>query len=187
MAKLKVHLVVIDPQNDFMDLPDSSLPVSVANADMDRVAKMVNRIGHKLDDIHVTMDSHRMIDVESGIWTPRNPAFRSRMLDYTKALKDGGKYVLCIWPTHCLIGTWGHNIHGNLNGELQRWSEKEFAMVDYVTKGSNPWTEHYGALQAEVPDPSDPGTGLNTGFLNMLAAAVVVCLAVLFMVFGRTT
>ena len=199
MSKLLTHLLIIDPQNDFMDLPGATLPVAGADADMKRVAKLIGRIGHKLEDIHVTMDSHRLIDIahpafwmdqngrqpapftfitdkdiEAGIWTPRNPQFRARSLAYTKALEATGKYVLCIWPPHCLIGTWGHNIHSDVNAALQAWSEKEFAMVDYVTKGSNPWTEHYGALQAEVPDPSDPGTALNTNFLTMLANADIV-------------
>lgn len=199
MAKLNVHLVIIDPQNDFCDLPAATLPVAGACADMQRIAKMIGRIGHKLEDIHVTMDSHRLIDIahpafwmnqnggqpgpftfitdkdiEAGIWTPRNPAFRPRALAYTKALEATGKYTLCIWPPHCLIGTWGHNIHSDVNAALQAWSENEFAMVDYVTKGSNPWTEHYGALQAEVPDPSDPGTALNTNFLTMLSEVDIV-------------
>ena len=46
-----------------------------------------------------------------------------------------------------------------------------------MLKGSNPFTEHYGALMAEVPDPSDPSTGLNTEFLRMLAEADVVAVA----------
>ena len=199
MAKLNVHLVIIDPQNDFCDLPGAMLPVAGADADMKRIAKLIGRIGHKLADIHCTMDSHRLIDVahpalwmdqrgnepapftfitdkdvEAGIWTPRDPSMRARMLAYTKALEATGKYVLCIWPPHCLIGTWGHNIHTDVNAALQAWSDKEFAMVDYVTKGSNPWTEHYGAVMAEVPDPSDPGTALNTNFLAMLSEADIV-------------
>ena len=199
MAKLKVHLVIIDGQNDFCDLPGAALPVTGADADMKRISTMIRRIGHRLEDIHCTMDSHRLIDIahpafwmdqngkqpppftfitdkdiEGGIWMPRNPAFRKRTLDYTKALEATGKYVLCIWPAHCLIGTWGQNMHDELNKALQEWSSKEFAMVDYVTKGSNPWTEHYGALMAEVPDPSDPGTALNTNFLTMLSQADVI-------------
>ena len=224
-SRLKVHLVIIDPQNDFCDIPESecplaptitqtggrgtatamsprirpTLPVPGSHADMSRIATMITRVGHKLDDIHVTMDSHRLIDVahpamwmdqhgnqpapftfitdkdiEAGIWAPRNPAFRARMLAYTKSLEATGKYVLCIWPAHCLIGTWGHNIHAEVNAALQKWSADCFAMVDYVTKGSNVWTEHYGAIMAEVPDPSDPGTSLNTSFLSMLAEADII-------------
>ncbi|MBP9821868.1 MAG: hypothetical protein KBC81_00230 [Candidatus Pacebacteria bacterium] len=196
---LKVHLLVIDPQNDFCDIPGATLPVPGADADMKRLAKLVDRIGHKLDDIHVTLDSHRLLDIahpvfwmdqrgkqpnpftiisasdiEAGIWTTRNPQFRARALAYAKTLEASGLYQICIWPAHCLIGTWGHNVHSVLNEALQHWSDKEFAMVDYVTKGSNPWTEHYGALMAEVPDPDDPSTGLNTEFLNTMAEADIV-------------
>lgn len=209
----QIHLLVIDPQNDFMGNDDgtpysegtgrATLPVQGAVSDMLRLARLVDRVGGKLADIHVTLDSHRLIDVahpafwmdqrgvqpnpftiisasdiESGIWTTRNPNFRSKALAYARALESSsGHYKICIWPPHCLIGTWGHNVQTDLNAALQRWSDREFAMVDYVTKGSNPWTEHYGALQAEVPDPNDPSTSLNTSFLTMLADADVVAVA----------
>jgi len=216
---LKVHLLIIDPQNDFMDilaqpgdpvgmeLPDgtqfrSSLPVPGATEDMKRLANFINRIGGKLADIHVTLDSHQILDVahpawwvdgdgnnpdpfiiitaddvQNRIWTPRIPSLYPRMLDYVQKLEAGGKYPLCMWPPHCLIGTWGHNVQEDLNEVLQRWSAREFATVDYVTKGSNPFTEHYGALMAEVPDPDDPGTELNTDFLEVLAEADMVVVA----------
>jgi len=199
---LNIQLVVIDPQNDFMDISGAALPVPGANEDMKRVAKMVERCGRKLSDIHVTLDSHRLVDIAhpawwmdgrgkspepftlitaadiaKGVWTTRDPKTRARSLDYAKKLEATGKYTPCIWPVHCLIGTWGHNVQSDLNTALQNWSEKEFMMVDYVTKGSNPWTEHYGALQAEVPDPTDPGTALNTDFLATLAQADVIALA----------
>jgi nicotinamidase-related amidase len=50
-------------------------------------------------------------------------------------------------------------------------------MVDYVTKGSNLWTEHYSAVQADVPDPSDPSTQLNTGLIQTLEQADVLIMA----------
>lgn len=131
MSKLNIHLVLIDPQNDFCDLPGATLPVTGAVADCKRLAKLITRVGHKLEDIHVTMDSHRLIDIahpafwmnlngqqpapftmitdkdiEAGIWTPRNPAFRGRALSYTKALEATGKYTLIIWPAQSL-GTGG--------------------------------------------------------------------------------
>lgn len=196
---LNIHLIVIDGQNDFCDIPDATLPVPGASADMSRIAKLIARVGHKLADIHCTQDSHRLIDVahpafwqdqngdepkpftiisvndvEHSIWTPRRPFLRARALAYVRALAATGKYALCIWPPHCLIGTWGHNMHDDLNDALQEWSRKEFAMVDYITKGSNPYTEHYGALAAEVPDPEDPGTSLNTQFLTTLSTADII-------------
>lgn len=214
---IKVHLVIVDPQNDFMGNDDGlpyavslkdgtfltvSLPVKGAVSDMRRLAKLINRVGPRLDDIHVTLDSHRVIDVAhagmwvdsngkppapftlirhddivNGIWQPRNPAYRKRMLDYTKALESGGNYLLIIWPEHCLIGTWGHNVQVDLMKVLAKWEKTELANVDYVVKGTNPFTEHYGALMAEVPDPDDPSTQLNLDFIKILQDADIVAIA----------
>ena len=216
---LKTHLVVIDPQNDFCDilagkgdpvglaLPDgtkfrSTLPVPGALADMGRVASLINRVGARLDDIYVTLDSHRVIDVahpgfwrdqngkqpnpftmishddvKNRIWSPRSEAYRQRMLDYTGALQSAGKFVLMIWPEHCLIGSWGHNVVDVLKTELDAWERHQFANVDYVTKGTNTFTEHYGAMMAEVPDPNDPSTQLNGQFLSVLQDADIIGIA----------
>lgn len=214
---MKVHLVIVDPQNDFMGNDDGSpytvslkdgmslvatLPVKGAVSDMHRLAKLIERVGPRFDDIHVTLDSHRVIDVAhpgmwvddtgkqpmpftlirhddivNGIWQPRNPAYRKRMLDYTKTLELGGNYLLIIWPEHCLIGTWGHNVQVDLMKALTRWEKKELANVDYVVKGTNPFTEHYGGLMAEVPDPDDPSTQLNMDFIKILQDADIVAIA----------
>lgn len=211
---LKVHLVIIDGQNDFMGNDDgtpysvklesgkaltATLPVKGAVSDMKRLAKMVDRVGPRIEDIHATLDSHRVIDVahagmwrdengkspnpftiigsndiKSGIWVPRNPNLRQRMLDYARALEAGGSYLLIIWPEHCLIGTWGHNIQTDLADALLRWERSQYANVDYVVKGTNPYTEHYGALMAEVPDSSDPSTQLNTAFLGVMQDADII-------------
>ena len=194
---LKVHLMIIDPQNDFMDLPHSTLPVPGANADIDRLAGLIRRVGPKLDDIHVTLDSHRVIDVshrgmwrdqdgnmpdpftlifakdiENGVWSPRSPAFRGRLLEYCRTLeRTPGNYAHLIWPDHCLIGTPGAAVQANLFAALEAWERKEFANVNYVTKGTNVFTEHFGALMAEVPDPEDPSTQLNTGLLEVMREA----------------
>ena len=50
-------------------------------------------------------------------------------------------------------------------------------MVDFVAKGSNIYTEHYSAVQAEVPDPSDPGTQINIGLIQTLDEADVIAIA----------
>ena len=62
-----IHLLVIDPQNDFCD-PNGSLFVPGANEDMKRLATMVDRLKDKLADIHVTLDSHRRVDISHPIW-----------------------------------------------------------------------------------------------------------------------
>jgi nicotinamidase/pyrazinamidase len=197
---MNIQLLIIDPQRDFCD-PNGSLYVKGAEKDMDRVALMVKRLKGKLDDIHVTMDSHRLFDVahpiywvdsngknpapftfiddadvESGRWSPSVPSLYKRSLDYTRQLKTNNRYQLCIWPVHCQIGSEGHGIIPNLLDALSDW-ERAPAMVDIVTKGSNPYTEHYSAVKAEVPDPEDPTTQLNTGLIKTLQDADIIAIA----------
>lgn len=199
---MKVHLLVIDPQIDFMDLPGSALPVTGANADMDRLADFVRNYGKKLEDIHVTLDSHQVIDIahpawwkdaagkmvnpftlitaadiKAGIFTPRNPQERQRSLEYIEQLEKTGKYILFIWPPHCLVGTKGHSIQENLSDALVQWQADNYSRVNFVVKGFNPYTEHYGGLMAEVPDATDPTTQLNTDLLETLQKADEILIA----------
>lgn len=194
---MNIHLLTIDPQNDFCaPTPGGSLFVPGANEDMKRLAAMIDRVGSNLNDIHVTLDSHRVVDiahpvfwidsdgkhpdpftiisledVKQGIWQTSIPGFTARALDYVTQLDVNGRYPLCIWPEHCIIGSWGHAIYPAVSDALINWERKRFAIVDYVTKGSNVLTEHYSAIQADVPDSSDPTTMLNTQLIDILERA----------------
>lgn len=198
----KVHLLIIDPQHDFCD-KSGALPVQGAWDDMNvRLPAMIRRLGGKLDDIHVTLDCHHLVDVahpvmwkdtkgnhpspftiitgsdvESGKWSPVMPSLTRRFLAYTKALEQSGKYPLCIWPPHCLIGSPGNAVVPELFAALREWEQKNFAMVDFVSKGSNIYTEHYSAVKAEVPDPDDPSTHVNTKLIQTLMEADVLAIA----------
>lgn len=197
---MKLHLVVIDPQNDFCRT-DGALAVPGADRDMDRLAVMVRRLKHKLADIHVTLDSHRSVDishpvwfrdadgnapapftpiaaadVRAGVWSPTLPSTHGRTLAYLDELERTGRYQHVIWPEHCLIGSEGHAVVEPLFDALQEWAAR-FALVDFVTKGSNPFTEHFSAVRAEVPDPADPNTQLNAGLLTTLEEADLILLA----------
>jgi nicotinamidase-related amidase len=125
-------------------------------------------------------------DLVNGIWLPRNAQARlpqlsgtlgQYMVEYARTLAAEGNYPLMVWPQHCVIGTPGHNVHSELMSALQEWERQEFANVNFVTKGANPFTEHYGALQAEVPMASDPSSGVNTAFLDILSQADIVVVA----------
>ncbi len=195
---MNVQLVCIDPQNDFCD-PKGSLFVPGAQDDMTRIAKMIHRLSNRIDDIHVTMDSHRSIDiahpifwkdkngnhpnpftvisvddVEKGRWMPSLPSFSKWALEYVRSLETNHRYVLCIWPPHCIIGSWGHAINPAVSDALIEWETESFAMVDYVVKGSNITTEHYSAVQAEVVRGDDPSTQLNTRLIDALQIADVI-------------
>ena len=195
-----VQLLIIDPQVDFCE--GGALPVPGANADMERLATMVRRLGKRIDDVSVTLDTHRTIDIahpawwvdsqgrnpapftlitaadlSAGTWTPRNPAWRQRSLDYVRQLEAKGKYMLLIWPEHCRIGSPGHAVHPALFEALSAWEKSEFGMVNFVTKGTNPFTESYSALQAEVPDPEDSTTMINSGLIKTLQNSDVILIA----------
>ena len=187
----ETHLLIIDPQNDFC-LPNGALSVPGADKDMERLAEMIKNNVEAIDSISVTLDSHHPVhiahpiwwvdqngnhpapftlinvdDVKNGTWRALNPGFQKRSEAYVKALADGGRYVLCIWPEHCLIGTPGAAVVDSLNEALRLW-EKEFAVVNMVTKGSNMFTEHYSAVKADVEDPEDVTTALNTKLVDLL-------------------
>lgn len=196
----RVRFVGIDWQNDFTDL-NGSLYVPGAEKAASRVATMIHRILPKIYDINATVDSHpfRHIahpiwwvdsngqhpvpfteiseeDVLRGTWRTRNPAFQQKGLEYVQALKRNGRYVLRIWPPHCLIGSWGHNIYPEVYKAFRAW-EESYGNVSYHVKGINPFTEHYSAVMADVPDPSDPTTILNTkegSLINSLTDADVI-------------
>jgi nicotinamidase-related amidase len=183
---MKATLLLIDPQNDFCDLPGAALPVPGADADMHRAAAFV-RNGHaSITDVVITLDTHPTVAIErTSFWqqgsgepippfteitkaavrdrqyVPRNEALLPEVLRYLQALEAGGRYKLMVWPIHCVLGTWGHNIHSALAREIAAWEEREQRGAFKVLKGQNPMTEQYSAIRAEVPHASDPQTQTN--------------------------
>jgi len=214
--KRNIQLLIIDPQNDFCDLPADwrssdpltgnavapALPVAGAHADMLRLADLIQRGAGSISGITVTLDSHHRFDiahptfwktsggeavapftpitaaqVRGGEYLPREMSALSRTLAYLDALEERGRYTLMVWPVHCEIGSWGHNVHAAVRAAYNRWEEERLAVVRKVGKGSNPWTEHYSAVQAEVPDSDDPDTELNTGLIASLDEADLIVVA----------
>ncbi|MBV8379869.1 MAG: cysteine hydrolase [Paucibacter sp.] len=210
------HLLVIDPQNDFCDLPDAylgidpatgatlrpALPVAGAHADMQRLAGFIDAAGAAIDAITITLDSHQHIDIahptfwqqadgsavaafttitaaqlRAGAFRPRDAAALARAQAYVDALEARGRYTLMVWPVHCEIGSWGHAVHADLRAAYNRWEEQQLRSVAKVTKGENPWTEHYSAVQAEVPLDHDAGTQLNRALLDTLDSAGLLLIA----------
>lgn len=209
------HMLIIDPQNDFCDLPSSywavdplsktgarlqpSLPIVGAHADMQRLARFVERAASSLDRITVTLDSHlgvsierpsmwlaqdggelpaftpvRAQDVQQGRYRVRHSAFKTIVMDYLLALEQQGRFTHMVWPAHCEVGTWGHQVHADILRALHGWEAMSGIPVAKVLKGMSPYTEHYSALVAEVPDVADPASQLNQTLLNSLEASDMV-------------
>lgn len=188
---MEATLLLIDPQNDFCDIEGASLPVAGADADMHRVARFIRASRDSLRDVVVTLDSHATVSIErTTFWKqrdgsdvapfteiteqavsesrylPRDEQLRSEVLSYLHALEARGKYRLIVWPVHCVIGTWGHNIHNAVAGELAAWEEHKQRGALKVLKGLNPLTEQYSAVRAEVPRADDPQTGTNAVLID---------------------
>lgn len=202
------HLLIIDPQNDFCDLPPASssappaLPVDGADADMQRLAAFIRVHGSALTDITITLDSHHRLDiahptfwqqadgsavapftsitaaaVHAGQYLPRQPSALGRTLAYLDALEARGRYTLMVWPVHCEIGTWGHNVHADVRAAYNAWEDQQGRNATKLTKGSNPWTEHYSAVMAEVPDAHDETTQLNHPLMAAMDQADILLIA----------
>jgi nicotinamidase-related amidase len=214
--KQDIQLLIIDPQNDFCDVPESwqgvdpirgqriapALPVQGAHADMQRLADVIQGGQAGLSNVVVTLDSHHQVDVahpafwqqgdgspvapfttiaaqqvRDGLFQTRDASARTRTLNYLDALEAQARYGLMVWPVHCEIGTWGHNVHAAVREAYNQWEVAQLRTVQVVYKGGNPWTEHYSALQAEVPDATDPDTQLNRTLIAELDRAEVILIA----------
>jgi nicotinamidase/pyrazinamidase len=188
---MNARLLIIDPQNDFCDIPGAALPVTGADADMKRLAAFVDAAGDKLGDIVVTLDSHPVVaierptfwrkgdgsdvnpftlisrdDVAAGTYVPRNEALLPQVLTYLEKLEAGGKYKLMVWTVHCVLGTWGHNIHATVATSLAAWETQTQREAAKVLKGRNPLTEAYSAVRAEVPREDDESTQTNRSLIE---------------------
>lgn len=116
-------------------------------------------------------------DIKKGKWKPRpnirievEELFNSRIfensdtvmtegkfdlnkycLEYAKRLEARGRFQICVWPEHCLIGSEGHNVVPSVRKAIDDWIVKTGGSVEWVMKGENLLTEMYSALEADVP------------------------------------
>jgi nicotinamidase-related amidase len=197
--EMKKALFIIDPQKDFIDDPDymGSLAVSGAYADMQRLSNHIDKA--KPDMIVVTMDTHEKMhianpmwwinekgenpnpftlitvkDVEAGNWRAALPEKQEHSLSYVKELAKNGKYVLCVWPYHCIEGTEGHKVSNVVATSLANWEVATGKKVEYVYKGQNQNTEMYSGLKAEVVIPEDNKTEINNKLIKYLGGFDIV-------------
>ncbi|MBL8349413.1 MAG: cysteine hydrolase [Burkholderiaceae bacterium] len=179
-----------------------ALPVPGAHADLLRLAGFIGGAAALIDGITVTLDSHHRHDIahpgywrtgdgaavapfttitapqlRAGAFRPALAAEQERSQRYLDALEAAGRYTLMCWPVHCQLGSWGHGLHAAVLSACNAWEDARHSPVRVVGKGSFPWSEHYSALMAEVPDPADPGTALNRPLLDRLDRAATILIA----------
>lgn len=178
-------LLIIDPQNDFCD-QRGTLFVPGADADMGRLASFVRSARSKLGEVIITLDSHPSVAIErptfwirsdgglvapftqithaqvaAGEYAPIDSSLRPTVLAYLQSLESQGRYKLMVWPVHCVVGAWGHNIDSAVLAAVGEWEFQVQRGAFKVLKGQNPLTEQYSAVRAEVPSPDDPRTQTN--------------------------
>lgn len=181
---------------------EPALAVKGAWDDSLRLAKFIKKYGANINQIRVTMDTHQLYDIahplfwvdknnkhpnpftpislkdiDSGKWKPVDNTKMDYVKKYTSTLEKKGLYSLFIWPPHCLVGTDGYKVVQPIMDQLLDWEKKYIGRVNYLTKGHNPFTEHYGGFEAEVPIDSDPTTLLNMNLIKTIEKADIVFLS----------
>lgn len=161
---------------------DTHLPFQVFHP-----AAHLTEEGHHPDPFTVISEE----DYKHGKYRP-NPAMAKQLeVDpawlqkqftyYCQQLEATGKYALCIWPYHCLIGSPGHRLAGVVEEARLFHTFARGAANTPEIKGGNPLTEHYSIFRPEVTTCWDgkpiPGTQKNDKLIKTLLKADIVIMA----------
>jgi len=100
-------------------------------------------------------------------------------LTYLEKIEEQGEFEHCIWPEHCITGTWGSAVDTVVAGCLREWSVSgpDARFVRYITKGSHPMTEHFGAFRAQVAIANANETHVNMSLIEQLDLFDVIYIA----------
>ena len=129
-------------------------------------------------------------DLDKGVWKV-NPAIAHSIVGgnyvglqkyarhYVKTLSDQGKYLLCIWPYHAMLGGIGHALTSCVDEACFFHTMARHSQTNHETKGGNPLTENYSVLRPEVltDHKGRPVSQKNTRFIERLLNFDVVIIA----------
>lgn len=192
----RVVLTIVDGQIDFI-FPDGALPVPGAVADTRRTIEWIYRNVEKITSIQLSLDTHVPYQIFSPLWwadriTKAMPAPMTTIINasnygkrytpkfvpdfdpnwnrtYIDQLKSAGNKDLLLWTLHCQLGTPGYAIEPSLYEAVLFWAAAREANPVFLTKGDDLYTEMYAIEMAEVPNPTNANTMLNTAFLTTLS------------------
>ncbi len=130
--------------------------------------------------------------VEDGTWKV-NPAvtygvtgdahkyagLQAYALHYVKALSDGGRFPLMIWPFHAMLGGIGHALVPAVEEAIFFHNIARGSQTDFQIKGGHPLTENYSVLSPEVLTGvgGKPIAQRNTKFIEALLSYDAVIIA----------
>lgn len=185
----RIALVLVDYQHDFVD-PTGTLAVPGAQADVARLLHWFYAHAARITTIYASLDTHlphqiffsewwhnprtgehpqpftpiSVADITQGRWQAVREAEWS--MHYARQLAEQAQKELMIWPHHTMQGTQGHMLVAPLSEAIAWHSAARQTQPSYITKGLTNRTEFYGIFGAEVPDPNDATSKLNTDLLN---------------------
>lgn len=166
----KVLFLAIDMQNDFMERGELAVPGS--HQDVARAARFLYENMEKITQVAVSLDTHqpqqvfhpswwidehhhhpapftiiRRQDVESGKW--RAVSHPQESLAYVTHLEEQSKKELCIWPYHCLEGSFGAALESQFSHMVYFHSIARQSVPIRIVKGKEPLSEMYGIFKPE--------------------------------------
>ena len=170
----RVCLFAVDCQNTFCT-PGFELFVPGAPGDSRRLCEFIYRNLGRVTEIVATLDTHRarqifhaaflvgpdgrhpppytvvsVADVGQGVWRAADPALQRHLERYVRALAEGGKYELIVWPYHAMLGGVGHALVSAVEEAFFFHALARGTQTRFEVKGDDPLTEHYSALGPEV-------------------------------------
>ncbi len=165
-------LLIIDAQRDFIDLEKGALAVNGALGDIKRIIKFIYDNIESLSAIYTTMDTHSYDSIfHPFLWKTPNgeyvkpfteitlekienkeviPVYKDVQTEYVKKLKEQGSQNLIIWSYHCIYATDGWLIEKQLSNILAFFETAKKTSVKKIIKGTDKFTEMYGAIKPEV-------------------------------------
>ncbi|KQL44758.1 hypothetical protein AN963_25685 [Brevibacillus choshinensis] len=174
----KILFLAIDMQNDFMEKGELAVPGS--HQDVWNAARFLYSHLDKITQIAVSLDTHQPQQIFHPIWwidgdgnhpapftiiTPEdvlNGKWRAvnhpeESLAYVRKLGEQSKKELCIWPYHCLEGTYGAALESQFANMVFFHSIARKSTPLRIVKGKDPLSEMYGIIKPEVSHGDDAG------------------------------
>ena len=185
----RIAVILVDYQHDFVD-PSGTLSVPGAQQDVARFLGWFYANAHKITTIYASLDTHLPFQIFYSSWW-KNPAtgehpqpFTVITADdiaherwvpilqpewsryYVQQLHQKARKDLMIWPYHTMEGTLGHMLVAPISEAIAWHSAARHTQPRYIVKGRTVRTEFYGIFGAEIPDPEDATSDLNSVLLE---------------------